>query len=123
MATKTTKPRQATSIERHFAMVWRINGNGESYIPQLRFALDVGRQWRFDVAFPSHRVAVELLGGIFMRNRNKGHASPKEVMNECEKLNAATLRGWAVLRYHTKDLEDRPVQMVEEIVKLLELRR
>lgn len=85
---------------------------------QLRFALPE-RQFRFDFAFPARRVAVELEGGIFLRNRNKGHASPKELLASMEKNNAAMLQGWRVLRYSTIDLKKRPVQVVEEVVELL----
>jgi very-short-patch-repair endonuclease len=116
---KLKTPRKLTSIEVTFLRVWEcVRGLEDRPVMQLRFALPE-RQFRFDFAFPARRVAVELEGGIFLRNRNKGHASPKELLASMEKNNAAMLQGWRVLRYSTIDLKKRPVQVVEEVVELL----
>jgi very-short-patch-repair endonuclease len=56
------------------------------------------RGWRFDFAWPAVKLAVEIEGGV----RNMGrHQRPKGFTVDCEKYNAATLRGWAVLRFTT----------------------
>ncbi len=121
--TVKTNHRQLTSIEIGFLRTWEaVRGLDERPVMQLRFALP-DRDWRFDFAWPSRRVAVELLGGIWLKNRNKGHASPKEVLEEMAKLNAAMMRGWRVLRYDTDSLRKRPVQIVEEVTELLRLSR
>jgi very-short-patch-repair endonuclease len=119
VAVKLKTHRQSTTIEAAFLRAWEmVFGLNDRPMAQLRFALP-DRQFRFDYAWPSRRVAVELEGGIFMRNRNKGHASPKELLASIEKNNAAMMRGWRVLRYSTVDLRKRPVQVVEEVAELL----
>lgn len=54
------------------------------------------RRWRFDVAFPSVKLAIEVDG----RGR---HQTVIGVRADCEKLNAATLMGWRVLRFPATD--------------------
>ena len=61
-------------------------------VPELRFAPP--RFWRFDLAWPTARVAVEIQGGIFSRGR---HVRGAALLREWEKLNTAALAGWAVL--------------------------
>lgn len=53
-----------------------------------------GRKWRFDAAWPEHRVAVEIQGGTFMAG---AHARGPQIRRDHEKHNAAVLRGWRVL--------------------------
>jgi very-short-patch-repair endonuclease len=58
------------------------------------------RKWRFDLAFPEHRIAVEVDGGTFGYGR---HVRPAGYEKDCEKLNQAALDGWTVLRF-TRDM-------------------
>jgi len=53
------------------------------------------RRWRFDFAFPSQKLAVEVDG--------KYHRTYGGQRNDCEKLNQATLLGWRVLRFPTNE--------------------
>ena len=72
------------------------------------------RKWRFDFAWLQERVAVELEGGVF-KSGGKGHRSIRNFLRDCEKYNAAAELGWRVLRYTAKDLQERPLQCVEQI--------
>jgi very-short-patch-repair endonuclease len=54
------------------------------------------RKWRFDYAFPSVKVAVEIDGGVFTGGRHSGGMGQKR---DFEKMNAAAEMGWAVLHY------------------------
>lgn len=54
------------------------------------------RRWRFDFAFPSQRLAVEIDG----RGRHQTVAGTRA---DCEKLNEATRLGWRVLRFPATD--------------------
>lgn len=54
------------------------------------------RRWRFDFAFPSQRLGIEVDG----RGR---HQSVDGVRKDCEKGNAAVLLGWRVLRFPATD--------------------
>ncbi len=54
------------------------------------------RRWRFDFAWPERRLAVEVDGGVYSRGR---HTRGGGYERDCEKLNAAVLDGWRVLRF------------------------
>lgn len=61
----------------------------------MEFKFHPTRKWRFDYAIPSHKIAVEVEGGVWTRGR---HVSPKGFLNDMEKYNAATALGWRVFR-------------------------
>lgn len=54
-----------------------------------------GRRWRFDFAFLSVKIAVEVDGGTHSRGRHTRHDGFEK---DCQKMNAATELGWQVLR-------------------------
>lgn len=51
------------------------------------------RKWRFDYAWPDHKLALEVQGGLFVQGR---HSRGAALMKEHEKLNAAVQLGWRV---------------------------
>lgn len=53
------------------------------------------RRWRFDYAIPSHKVAIEVEGGVWTQGR---HTRPKGFLGDMEKYNTATAMGWRILR-------------------------
>jgi very-short-patch-repair endonuclease len=53
------------------------------------------RGWRFDFAYPSIKVALEVEGGVFQQGR---HTTGAGFTADVEKYNAAALDGWLVLR-------------------------
>ena len=63
-------------------------------VPVAEYRFDPVRRWRFDLAWPDHALAVEIEGGLFTGGR---HVQGAALIREYEKLNAATLAGWAVL--------------------------
>ena len=54
------------------------------------YPFDKARKWRFDFAFPSQRLAIEVDG--------RYHRTYVGQRKDSEKLNEATRRGWRVLR-------------------------
>lgn len=54
-----------------------------------------GRRWRFDFAWPDRQIAVEIDGGIWTRGR---HVRGVGIEADHEKLAAAAIAGWRVLR-------------------------
>ena len=54
------------------------------------------RRWRFDLAWPEHKVALEVDGGTWARA--PGHTWGAGIAADREKQNAAVLLGWRVLR-------------------------
>ena len=69
----------------------------------------LGRNWRFDFAWPDRKIAVECEGGTWARGR---HVRGAGFWRDCEKYNAAALLGWCVLRY-TSDMIADGVAMVQ----------
>jgi very-short-patch-repair endonuclease len=62
-------------------------------IPEHRFLH--GRRFRFDFAWPEHRVALEVEGGVWTGGR---HTRGKGFLADMEKYNHAAALGWLVLR-------------------------
>lgn len=77
------------------------------------------RKWRFDFAWPKHKIAVEVEGGIYSRGR---HLTPKGFINDCEKYNAAARRGWRVFRIPVagKHWDYEAALMIADLLKLEE---
>ena len=79
-----------------------------SYLPKLDWVLEYRfhpvRKWRFDAALRHNglMVAVEMDGGLFVRGR---HSRGAGIVKDMEKLNAATLLGWRVLRYTPQQIK------------------
>ena len=67
-------------------------------VKELQFHPD--RKWRFDYAFPSRKIAIEIDGAIWTLGR---HNSPRGYLNDMEKLNTAASMGWLVLRFSTDE--------------------
>ena len=59
------------------------------------------RRWRFDLAWPDEKVALEVQGGIWTNGR---HSRGAALLNEWEKLNTAAGLGWRMLYCQPKDL-------------------
>lgn len=65
------------------------------FISELRF--HETRQWRFDIAIPAMKIAIEYEG---IMSRKSRHTTVTGYTKDCEKYNAATIAGWRVLRYN-----------------------
>ena len=55
------------------------------------------RKWRFDIAIPAQKIALEYEG---IMSRKSRHTTVTGYAKDCEKYNAATIAGWRVLRYN-----------------------
>lgn len=60
-----------------------------------------GRKWRFDWCWPDRMLAVEVDGGVWTQGRHTRGAGYEE---DCRKLNRATILGWRVLRFTTRQV-------------------
>lgn len=63
--------------------------------PLQEFRFAAPRRWRFDYAWLSAKVALEVEGGIWTGGR---HTRGKGFLGDMEKYNTATVMGWRVLR-------------------------
>jgi very-short-patch-repair endonuclease len=90
--------------------------------PEHQYAFDPSRKWRFDAAWPVFRLAVEIDGGTFIAGR---HSRGAGYERDAEKLNAAVLAGWRVLRFTPHMIEDgRALATLERaLLTLTELAR
>lgn len=61
------------------------------------------RRWRFDLAYPEQKVAIEVHGGIWTGGR---HGRGYGFENDREKMNEAQIMGWKVLEYSTGQVMD-----------------
>ena len=99
--------------EARFRLYWKVFANGEpAYEQEYRF--HPGRQWRFDFAWPEHQVAVEIDGGQW-----SPHGGRHSRDSDREKLNAAAVLGWRVLRYSGTMLH-APESVISEVLEALE---
>ena len=64
--------------------------------PEREFTFHKKRKWRFDLAWPTLLIAVEVEGGIWSGGR---HVRGEGYEADCEKYNEAQLSGWMVLRF------------------------
>lgn len=69
--------------------------------PVMEYVFHPERRWRFDFAWPSRRLALEIEGGIYTRGR---HTRPAGFKADAEKYNEAVLRGWRLLRVVPEDV-------------------
>ncbi len=83
--------------------------------PVLEYRFHPTRKWRFDVALPEQRIAIEVEGGIFIKQApatdpvakqkqraRMAHASPMAILRDIEKYNEAQFLGWRVFRTSTR---------------------
>lgn len=63
--------------------------------PQREAMLVPGRRFRWDFAWPIHRLAVEVQGGLYLPKG--GHTSAAGVTRDCEKAALALLEGYRPL--------------------------
>ena len=68
--------------------------------PDREYVFAPPRRWRFDFAWPSQRIAVEVDGGTWIGGR---HVTGTGLRADHQKFNAAALGGWRVLRF-TSDM-------------------
>ena len=62
------------------------------------YEFSTNRKWRFDFAWPSEMLAVEVDGFGY------GHQAQQHMAVDNEKQNAAVASGWRVLRYNSRQL-------------------
>jgi hypothetical protein len=73
------------------------------------------KDWRFDFAIPSQKIAIEIEGGIFTGGR---HVQGVGFEKDCEKYNCALLLGWRVLRFSSNHVKSgRALELTEKLLK------
>jgi len=97
------KARAAFRRECFYAMLKQAN------LPEpiAEYRFDPKRMWRFDYCWPQQRVSLEVDGGAFSGGR---HTTGAGFRRDLEKLNAATVAGWRVLRVLPEQLTTRSTE-------------
>ena len=83
-------------------LLLQIRGLGLSK-PIEEFRFHPKRRWRFDLAWPDRKLAVEIEGGVYSHGR---HTRGKGFTRDCAKYNEAVILGWRVLRVTTGMVND-----------------
>lgn len=65
-------------------------------LPETEYRFHPKRRWRFDYAWPEHKVAVEYEGLVSRKSR---HVTLTGYTKDCEKYSTAAVMGWKVIRY------------------------
>ena len=69
---------------------------GSGTVAEFEVTFHPSRRWRFDLAWTSERVAVEIQGGGWIAGKG-GHTSGSGLARDCEKYSNAAAFGWRVL--------------------------
>lgn len=80
-------------------LVWEIY---EIPPPEKEYRFHPTRKWRFDYAWPKHKVAVEIEGGIWTSGR---HTRAGGFLADMEKYNEAGKAGYRVFRFTPTQLK------------------
>lgn len=99
------------------ALAWQCSAAGLPE-PVLEYRFAPPRRWRFDLAWPAHKAAVEVDGGTWIGGR---HSRGTGYERDAEKLNEAALLGWLVIRVTPALVTDgRALRLVERALALQE---
>ncbi len=98
-----------------FAALWDEAGGGPL---EKEFKFHPERKWRFDLARPDIKFAIELEGGIYGRQAMR-HSRGKGFEQDCEKYLAALELGWSVARLTERQIN---APTVERLIKLANAR-
>lgn len=79
------------------------------------------RKWRLDIAWPAHRIALEVEGGVYTGG---AHGSVSGILRDIEKYNAATVLDWHILRVLPSSLPGTQLDgtLLDQLTTLFKLR-
>ena len=89
---------------------------GVDSVREYKFIAD--RRFRFDLAIPYCKIAIEFEGGVYTRGR---HTRSLGYINDVKKYNLATMHGWRLLRYTTESTTkiNWEFEAAQQIIKLI----
>jgi hypothetical protein len=91
--------------------------------PECEHRFHPDRKWRFDFAWPEHRVALEVEGGVWVRGGGR-HNRGSGYLRDMAKYNEAARLGWVVVRtIPSKLAKPATVRMVREVIEAHEHKR
>ncbi len=99
------------SLEEKFLFLWQTFG-GPPLEREFRFSPK--RKWRADFCCREAKVLIEIEGGILSRGR---HIRPMGFSRDVEKYNAATMGGYALVRFVPAMLSAAPIEQTIAFVQ------
>lgn len=85
-------------------------------IPVREYQGIPGRKFRYDLAWPAKKLALEVQGGVFSGGR---HTRGIGYTADCEKLNLTVLNGWRMLWVTPAHIRDgKAIRWVEQALKM-----
>lgn len=84
-----------------------------SVVREHRF--DRVRRFKFDIAIPNQKVAIEIDGGVFIKSGHSGGANLEKAM---VRGNLACMHGWMVLHYTPKMAMDASKVVMEVLLTI-----
>lgn len=95
-------------------LCWQLDNVGLPHEREHRF--HDRRKWRFDIAFPAVKLAIEIDGGLFI---DGGHSRGRARINDMERDIAANLLGWLVVRMPPEWIKPgTALAHIEQLVKV-----
>ena len=70
-------------------------------LPTPEFVFHPTRKWRLDYAWPAHKLALEVEGGVWSGGK---HGRGSGIVKHMEKANGLACLGWRLLRVTPKEL-------------------
>lgn len=109
------EPRQAVNATRLERLGLKVLREGGVSDPVLQYPAPWNDKERIDAAWPPARAGVEW-------DSKAWHSSQERMANDRRRDRQAGLAGWVVLRYTWTDVNERPQDVVNEVIRLLALR-
>lgn len=105
---KKYAPHLIYDISREYRFVREIVGDGKGLRSRIK---DLGLgDWRFDFAFISRRIAVEIDGGQYAFRGGRHNTD-----EDRHKINCAVVMGWKVLRFSGTQIKEDPLKCIQKI--------
>ena len=100
-----------SDLERLFLINWR--SRYPHHLPFNNFEFHLTRKWRFDFAWPTHKIAVEIQG------IGPGHCSLAGMTKDYDKLMEATKDQWKVIYLTSSHLLPENIDRVCRLIAML----
>ena len=98
-----------------FYGLWLLLGDNNAPKPLPEYRFHPVRKWRFDWAWPTLKVAVEVDGNAWAVKGGGRHSQDKDL----EKTNYAVALGWRVFHFSPNMLNSDPAGCIELVMEAL----
>lgn len=82
--------------------------------PEQEHKFHPSRNWRFDFAYPTRKIAIEAEGGVWSAGR---HTRGGGYTSDCEKYNEATAMGWRIFRVTSRKMGKQLPRLIKALLE------